>query len=87
MTAVHSVSPRDPAQTDLIRYFDGDLVTAGPIRTVDTFAIVARARRDRAALMREMIGGGIAWLWRRATHLRDTRSPPTRLHVESRVQF
>jgi hypothetical protein len=87
MTAARSFTQRDPTQTDLIRYFDRNLVTANPVRVVDRFAIEADARRDRAALMGEMIGGGIAWLWQRATHLVETRSPPPRFHVESRVQF
>lgn len=84
MTTANSFSPRDPAQTDLIRYFDRNLVTSG---TFDRVAIEAKARHERAALMGEMIGGGVAWLWRRLTHFGETRSPAPRFHVESRVQF
>ena len=74
-------------QTDLIRYFDRNLVTADPLATIDLFAIEARARQQRAAMAGELIGGGIAWLWRRLTHIGETRSPAARFHVESRVQF
>lgn len=84
MTTAQSFNPRDRAQTDLIRFFDQVLIVPG---VVDRFAIETKARRERAAMMGEMIGGGLAWLWRRATHLGDTKSPPTRFHVESRVQF
>jgi hypothetical protein len=76
MTTVRSASPRDTTQTDLIRYFDGNLVTTGAI---DRVAVEARARRDRAALLGAMIGEGLAWLWRRMTHLGETRSPAPRL--------
>lgn len=84
MATVSSFVPRDSAQTDLIRYFDRNLVTSG---TIDRVAIEAKARHTRAALMGEMIGGGVAWLWRRVTHLGETRSPAPRYPVESRVQF
>ncbi len=84
MTAVRSINPRDPAQTDLIRYFDRNLVTTG---TIDRLAIEARAHEARAAAIGEFIGAGVAWLRRRVTHLRETRSPAAHLHVESRVQF
>lgn len=84
MTTASSFVPRDPTQTDLIRYFDRNLVTSGPI---DRLAIEAKARHARAALMGEMIGGGVAWLWQRVTHLGETKSPAPRFHVESRVQF
>ena len=86
MTAVRSVFQRDPAQTDLIRYFDRNLVTADTVQAIDRFAIEARARHDRAAAMGEMIGGGIARLWQRLAHLGETRSPAPRFHVESRAQ-
>lgn len=84
MTTASSFVPRDSAQTDLIRYFDRNLVTSGAI---DRVAIEAQARHARAALLGEMIGGGVAWLWRRLTHLGETRSPAARYPVESRVQF
>lgn len=87
MTTVRSISSRDPTQTDLIRYFDRALAAPDPVRAIDRFAIEAKARRERAAVMSEMVGGGIAWLWQRVTHLGDTRSPPANFHVESRVQF
>lgn len=87
MTADRSITERDPTQTDLIRYFDRNLVTTDAVPTIDRFAIEARARHDRAELIGEMIGGGIAWLWQRVMHLGETRSPPPRLFVESRVQF
>ncbi len=87
MTTARNVYPRDPAQTDLIRYFDRNLVTAEPVRDIDHFTLEAKARRERAALMGEMIGGGVAWLWQRVTHFAETKSPAPRFHVESRVQF
>lgn len=84
MTTASSFVSRDPTQTDLIRYFDRNLVTAG---TIDRIAIEAKARHARAALLGEMIGGGVAWLWRRVTHLGETKSPAPRYPVGSRVQF
>jgi hypothetical protein len=87
MTTVRSFSPRDPTQTDLIRYFDRNLVTADPLRTIDHFAVDARARQLRAAMVDDMIGQGIAWLRRHMRHLGETRSPAPGYHVESRVQF
>jgi len=87
MTTARSFSPRDPAQTDLIRYFDRNLVTSGPAGEINHFAVEAKARHDRATLMGEMIGGGVAWLWQRVTHFGETRSPAPRFHIESRVQF
>jgi hypothetical protein len=87
MTTENSFAPRDPTQTDLIRYFDRNPATGEPVRTIDRFAIEARARHDRASVMGEMIGGGVAWLWQRATHRSETRSPAPRFHIESRVQF
>jgi hypothetical protein len=87
MTAVRNFSQRDPAQSDLIRYFDRDLVAVEATPIIDRFAIEARARRDRAALMGEMIGEGLAWLRRRTTRFGETRSPAPRLYVEGRVQF
>jgi len=84
MTTVRSINPHDTAQTDLIRYLDRDLVTSG---TIDRHAIEARAHEARAAAIGEFIGAGVAWLWRRVTHLSETRSPVPRLHVESRAQF
>lgn len=87
VTAAHPFSPRDPTQTDLIRYFDRALAAPDPVRALDRFAIEAKARQERAAMMGEMVGGGIAWLWQRVTHLGDTRSPPANVHVEGRVQF
>ena len=56
MAATRSFSPRDPTQTDLIRYFDRNLVTVEPVGTIDRFAIEAKARHDRAVLMGEMVG-------------------------------
>jgi hypothetical protein len=67
-------------QTDLIRYFDRDLVAT------DHFAVAAKARHDRAAFMGEMIGEGVAWLWQRVTHWGETRSPAASCHVDH-VQF
>jgi len=87
MTTARSFAERDSTQTDLIRYFDRNLVTPDTAPFIDHFAIVARAHHERAVVMREMIGGGVAWLWRRLTHLGRTRSPQPRFHVESRVQF
>ncbi len=84
MTTARSFTSSDPTQTDLIRYFDQVLIVPG---TGDRFAVESKARHDRAALMGEMIGSGLAWLWQRATHLGDTKSPPAHFHVESRVQF
>jgi hypothetical protein len=80
MTAARTVSPHDPAQSDLIRYFDGDLVT------VDRFTIESKARRERAALMGELIREGAAWLRQRVTHFGETRSPVARCYVDH-VQF
>lgn len=87
MTTARSVAQRDPTQTDLIRYFDRNLVTSDTVQTPDHFAIAAKARHDRAEAMGEMIGGGVAWLWQRLTHHGETRSPAPRFYVESRVQF
>lgn len=87
MTSVRSIDRHEFSQTDLIRYFDRDLVTAGSVGAFDRVAIEARAREARAAVIGEFIGAGAAWLWQRLTHLGETRSPPPRLHVESRVQF
>lgn len=84
MTTVSSFVPRDPTQTDLIRYFDRNLVTSGAI---DRVAIEAKAHEARAAMVGELIGAGVAWLWKRVTHLGETKSPAPRFHVESRVQF
>lgn len=84
MTTIRSVYPQDHTQTDLIRYFDRNLVTSG---TIDRVAIEAKAHEARAAVMGEFIGAGIAWLWQRVTHLGETRSPAPRYPVESRVQF
>ena len=39
------------------------------------------------AVVGEMIGGGVAWLWQRVTHFGETKSPTPRVYVESRVQF
>ena len=79
MTAT-DITPREPAQADLIRYFDRDLVT------LNHFAVEAKARHDRAALMGEMIGEGAAWLWQRVTHFGETRSPAASCHVDH-IQF
>jgi hypothetical protein len=87
MTTVRSIVPRDPTQADLIRYFDRNLLTADTVGTFDRFAIETWARHERAALMGEFIGAGVAWLWQRVTHFGETRSPAPRFHVESRVQF
>ncbi len=81
MTTADSFSPRDPTQTELIRYFDRDLVTP------DHFAVEAKARRDRAALMGEMIGEGAAWLWQRVTHFGETRSPAIASCRVDHIQF
>ncbi|MGE0426005.1 MAG: RSP_7527 family protein [Reyranellaceae bacterium] len=80
MTAAHTVSPHDPVQTDLIRYFDRDLVT------VDRIAIEAKARRERAAAVGKMFGDGTDWLRRRLTHLGETRAPAASCYVDH-VQF
>ena len=80
MTAARTADPRDPAQSDLIRYFDGDLVT------VDRFAIESKARRERAALVGGMIREGAAWLRQRVTHFGETRSPVASCYVDH-VQF
>jgi hypothetical protein len=85
MTTVRSNAPRDPSQTDLIRYFDRNLVTTDTVRSIDRFAIEAKARHDRAAVMGEMIGSGIAWLWQRARHSGETRSPSPRLYLAGRI--
>ena len=87
MTTARRIVSRDPTQTDLIRHFDRNPLTADAVETFDRVAIEAKARRERAALMGEYIGAGVAWLWRRATHFGETRSPAPRFHVESRVQF
>jgi len=79
MTAT-DITPPEPAQTDLIRYFDRDLVTP------NHFAVEAKARHDRAAAMGEMIGEGAAWLWQRVTHFGETRSPVARADVDH-IQF
>lgn len=84
MTTANSFVPRDSTQTDLIRYFDRNLVTSGPI---DRVALEAKAHEARAAMIGELIGAGVAWLWQRVTHLGETKSPAPRLHVGSRVQF
>jgi hypothetical protein len=81
------VSPREPRQTDLIRYFDRNLLTAPTVTMFDRLAIEARARHDRSAMIGELIGSAVAWLWRRLTHHGETRSPAPRLYVQSRVQF
>ena len=70
----------DHTQTDLIRYFDRDLVTT------NHFAVATKARHDRAAFMGEMIGEGVAWLWQRVTHFGETRSPVASSHVDH-IQF
>ena len=72
---------RNSTQTDLIRYFDRDLVT------LDHFAVEAKARHDRAALMGEMIGEGVAWLWQRVTHFGETRSPAIASYRVDHIQF
>ena len=87
MATDSSINSPAPTQTDLIRYFDRDLVTVASVGDIDRFAIEARARHDRAALVGEMIGGGVAWLWQRVTHFGETKSPTPRVYVESRVQF
>lgn len=85
MTTAYPVYPHDPAPTELVRYFDRALIDTDPVRTTDRFAIEAKARRDRAALIGEMLGAGIAWLWRRVTHLGDTRSPPRAFDTDTRA--
>ena len=76
MTTEHIASPRDPAQTDLIRYFD----------VTDHFSVETKARHDRSALLGEMIGEGVAWLWQRVTHFGETKSPRASCYVDH-VQF
>ena len=80
MTAARTVNPHDPVQTDLIRYFDRDLVT------VDRIAIEAKARHDRAAAVGRMFSDGAEWLRQRLTHFGETRAPATSCYVDH-VQF
>lgn len=87
MTNVRTIDQHESTQTDLIRYFDRNPVAEDAVGRFDRITIEAKAHEARTAVIGEFIGAGVAWLWKRVTHLGETRSPAPRLHVESRVQF